>query len=180
MAHSFKVHLLASRPNEILALEFTVLEPTPNGIENVVVITNVFSNYNLAITTRDQRAITVTQLVVEWFYKFGVPSCLHSDEGCNFESALIRELCCMMWPSPELLLTIQLGMVSASSSIGHCIISCLHFQSLGRGIGLRAFPRWCFDIRLPHIIPQVNHCIFLCLVKILSYLGLVSDWILEH
>uniref|UniRef100_A0A8C2FG16 Gypsy retrotransposon integrase-like protein 1 n=1 Tax=Cyprinus carpio TaxID=7962 RepID=A0A8C2FG16_CYPCA len=39
---SFMGHLLASRPNEILAIDFTVLEPTRSGLENVLVMTDVF------------------------------------------------------------------------------------------------------------------------------------------
>lgn len=34
-APSYLGHLLASRPNEILAMDYTVLEPTHNGVENV-------------------------------------------------------------------------------------------------------------------------------------------------
>lgn len=31
--------------------------------------------------------------MVEWFYKFGVPARVHSDQGRNFESSLIQQLC---------------------------------------------------------------------------------------
>ena len=87
-------HLLASEPNEILAMDFILLEPTHNGLENVLVLTDVFSKYTLAIPTRDQRASTVAQvLVTEWFSKFGVPARIHSDQGRNFESVLIQQLC---------------------------------------------------------------------------------------
>lgn len=91
---SFMGHLLASRPNEILAIDFTVLEPSSSGLENVLVMTDVFTKYTLAVPTRDQRAETVAQvLVVEWFCKFGVPGRIHSDQGRNFESLLIQQLC---------------------------------------------------------------------------------------
>ncbi len=94
LAQGFMGRLLSSRPNDILAVDFTVLEPTSSGIENVLVMTNVFSKYTLAVPTRDQRAETVAQaLVTEWFYRFGVPGRLHSDQGRNFESLLIRQLC---------------------------------------------------------------------------------------
>ncbi len=94
LAQSFMGHLLASRPNEILAIDFTVLEPSRSGVENVLVMTDVFSKYTLAVPTGDQRAETVAQtLVTEWFYRFGVPSRLHSDQGRNFESLLLRQLC---------------------------------------------------------------------------------------
>ncbi|MCJ8749885.1 hypothetical protein PDJAM_G00192760 [Pangasius djambal] len=93
---SFMGHLLAARPNEILALDFTVLEPSSSGLENVLVMTDIFTKYTLAVPTRNQRAETVAQvLVVEWFCKFGVPGRIHSDQGRNFESALIQQLCCL-------------------------------------------------------------------------------------
>lgn len=87
-------HLLASRPNEIIALDFTLLEQSRNGLENVLIITDVFSKYTLAIATRDQRALTVARVLVsEWFSKFGVPARIHSDQGRSFESSLIHQLC---------------------------------------------------------------------------------------
>lgn len=80
-------HLLASESNEILAMDFTMLEPTGNGLENVLVLTDVFSKYTLAIPTHDQRASTVAQAIItEWFAKFGVPARVHSDQGRNVES----------------------------------------------------------------------------------------------
>lgn len=92
-ARTFMGHLLASRPNEVLAVDYTVLEPAQSGLENVLVMTDVFSKYTLAVPTHDQRASTVAQvLVAEWFSKFGVPARIHSDQGRNFESSLIQQL----------------------------------------------------------------------------------------
>lgn len=56
VSQSFMGHLLALRPNEILAIDFTLLEPSKSGVENVLVMTDVFSKYTLAIPTRDQQA----------------------------------------------------------------------------------------------------------------------------
>uniref|UniRef100_A0A9J7YG95 Gypsy retrotransposon integrase-like protein 1 n=1 Tax=Cyprinus carpio carpio TaxID=630221 RepID=A0A9J7YG95_CYPCA len=91
---SFMGHLMASRPNEVLAIDFTVLEPSQSGIENVMVMTDVFSKYTWGVATRDQRAETVAQVLVsEWFCRLGVPSRIHSDQGRNFEATLIQQLC---------------------------------------------------------------------------------------
>lgn len=95
-ASAYMGHLLASRPNQILAIDFTMMEPSKNGMENVLVMTDVFSKYTQAIPTHDQRASTVAKVLVnEWFYRFGVPSRIHSDQGRNFESHLIEQLCSM-------------------------------------------------------------------------------------
>ena len=86
--------LLASRPLEVLAMDYTVLEPARDGRENVLVLTDVFTKYTIAITTRDQKATTVAKtLVKEWFLKFGPPQRLHSDQGRDFESRVVKELC---------------------------------------------------------------------------------------
>lgn len=86
--------LQASRPNEILAMDFTVLEPASDGRENVLVLTDVFSKFTQAIPTRDQRASTVAEVLVKhWFNVLGVPSRIHSDQGRNFESNIIKQLC---------------------------------------------------------------------------------------
>lgn len=87
-------HLLSSRPNQILAIDFTLLEPSRNGLETVLIMTDVFSKFTQAVPTRDQRASTVANVLVrEWFYRYGVPARIHSDQGRNFESALIQQLC---------------------------------------------------------------------------------------
>lgn len=44
---SFMGHLLTLEPNEILAMDFTMLEPTQNELENVLVLTDVFGKYTL-------------------------------------------------------------------------------------------------------------------------------------
>lgn len=93
---SFMGHLLASKPLDILAIDFTVLEPSSDGKENVLIMTDVFSKYTQAIPARDQSASTVAEaLVNHWFYIFGVPRQIHSDQGRSFESVLIQQLCYM-------------------------------------------------------------------------------------
>lgn len=94
VVHTFMSHLLASCPNEILATDFTLLEPAQNGMENVLIMTDIFSKFTQAVPTLDQCASTVAQVfVTEWFYKFGLPSQLHSGQGQSFESSLIQQLC---------------------------------------------------------------------------------------
>ena len=86
--------LMAKRPLEVLAMDFTVLEPGTNNVENVLVLTDVFTKFTQAIPCKDQKARTVARsLVRDWFVRFGVPRRLHSDQGRNFEGKVIRELC---------------------------------------------------------------------------------------
>ena len=57
-------------------------------------LTDIFSKFTQAVPTRDQRAITVAKtLVKDWFVKYGIPHRIHSDQGRNFESRIVQELC---------------------------------------------------------------------------------------
>ncbi|KAJ8404516.1 hypothetical protein AAFF_G00337830 [Aldrovandia affinis] len=53
--------LMASRPLEVVAMDFTVLEPSSDGRENVLILTDVFSKFTVAVPTRDQKAVTVAK-----------------------------------------------------------------------------------------------------------------------
>ena len=87
-------HLLASNRLDVLALDFTLLEKSSSGVENVLVVTDVFTKYTQAYPCPNQKALTVAKLLVkEWFLKLGVPRRLHSDNGRSFENDLINSLC---------------------------------------------------------------------------------------
>ena len=55
--------LVAERPLEVVAIDFTLLEPSGNGLENVLVITDVFSKFAVAVPTRKPEGIHHRQLV---------------------------------------------------------------------------------------------------------------------
>lgn len=91
-------HLLASckKPLQVLAMDFTTLEPAGDCRENVLVMTNVFTIITKAVATKDQRATTTAKLFVkQLFLPFGVHLRIHSHHGRNFESEVVTELCRM-------------------------------------------------------------------------------------
>ena len=88
--------LIASRPLEVICIDFTQLEKASDGRENVLVITDAFTKYTIAVPTRNQKATTVANVLVsEWFHKFGIPERIHSDQGRNFEGSVVKQLCQM-------------------------------------------------------------------------------------
>ncbi len=63
---------LASQPLEVVAVDFTTLEPASDGRENVLVVTDVFTKFCQAFPTRDQKADTTAKVLLkEWFLKYG-------------------------------------------------------------------------------------------------------------
>ena len=89
-------HLEAHNPLDLVCLDFTKIDPSKTGKENVLVITNAFTKFSLAVYTPNQTAKTVAKILVEkWFHVYGVPSRIHSDQGRCFDSNIIKALCKM-------------------------------------------------------------------------------------
>ena len=89
----------ACAPLELVHLDYTSIESTmelnkPPVVKNVLVITDHFTRYALAVVMKDQTAKTVMKVFYECFIVvFGAPVKLLSDRGANFTSALVEELC---------------------------------------------------------------------------------------
>ena len=65
-------------------------------MENVLVMTDAFSNIIVAVVTPNQQAKTVAKALVDrWFYTYGIPSRIHNDQGKSFDNKIIHHLCTM-------------------------------------------------------------------------------------
>ena len=84
---------------ELVHLDYTSIESTmelnkPHVVKNVLVMTDHFMRYALAVVTKDQTAKTVAKVFYECFIAvFGAPAKVLSDRDVNFTSALVEELC---------------------------------------------------------------------------------------
>lgn len=88
------VNVDTTYPLELVCMDFLSLEPAKGNIGNVLVITDHYTKFAKAIPTKNQTARTTAEaLFNEFIMHYGVPTRLHSDQGANFESEIIRELC---------------------------------------------------------------------------------------
>ena len=88
------VPMIASAPLEVVAMDYVTLERSADGYENVLVITDLFTKFSVAVPTRDQKAVTTARAFWKNFVLcYGFPHRIHTDQGANFESRLIHELC---------------------------------------------------------------------------------------
>lgn len=88
------VNICTTRPMELVCMDFLSLEPDSRNTKDILVITDHFTKYAVAIPTKDQKAATVAKCLWDQFLThYGFPERLHSDQGRDFESHVIKELC---------------------------------------------------------------------------------------
>ena len=82
-------------PGERLAMD--IVSPFPKsdqGKKYVLIISDCFTRWTEAYPIPNQEAVTIAEtLVKEYICRYGVPQYLHTDQGRNFESKLIKNVC---------------------------------------------------------------------------------------
>lgn len=78
-------------------MDYLSLEPDNHDTRNILVMTNHFTKFAVAVPIKDQKAKTIAKAFWENFIvHYWFPSCILSDQGKDFESHTIRELCALI------------------------------------------------------------------------------------
>ena len=90
--------IIATRPLEFVHIDYLTIEPPSNykfdKDINVLIITDHFTRYAQAHITSSQKASMVAKTLWDHFFvHYRFPEKILSDQGQNFESLLISELC---------------------------------------------------------------------------------------
>ena len=83
--------IITSYPLQLVATDILCpLPESPSGNSYIIVVADYFTRYTEAYPIPNQEATTVARKLVD---EFSLPEQLHSDQGRNFESAIISEVC---------------------------------------------------------------------------------------
>ena len=88
----------ATRPMELVHIDYLAIEAPKNSTSlkdiNILILTDHFTQYTQAYITPNQKANTVAKTLWDRFFMhYGFPEKILSDQGTNFESKLLEELC---------------------------------------------------------------------------------------
>ena len=85
--------IIANGSLDLLCVNFTQMGPSRDGKENVLVLTDAFSKFSQAFVTPNQKALTMPKIIVDkQFYIYGIPACIHSDQGQSLENEILEHL----------------------------------------------------------------------------------------
>ena len=74
------------------------LPETSNHNKYLLIVGDYFTKWTEAYPMRNMEAQTVARILTnEFITRFGVPEVLHTDQGANFESTQMKELCATFW-----------------------------------------------------------------------------------
>lgn len=83
-----------SFPFEIVGIDYLSLGRPDDRYQYILVITDLFTKYAVAVPTKDQSADTTVRAIYNnLIHTFGCPDRILSDRGAAFESSLMSQLC---------------------------------------------------------------------------------------
>ena len=86
--------VVASRPWELVAVDVLKVPMSHQGSQYILVVQDYFSKWPFAVPMLDQKADTIVRILKDHVFTLvGPPQRLHSDQGRNFESQILSELC---------------------------------------------------------------------------------------
>ena len=86
--------VIASRPWELVAVDILKVPMSPQGNQYILVAQDYFSKWPFAQGMPDQKVDRIIRILRDQVFTLvGPPERLHSDQGRNFESQILGDLC---------------------------------------------------------------------------------------
>lgn len=107
-AQSFSPNMGPHNPNTVkcsngtVSLDFLSVGHPEDASHNILVMVDHFTKFAWAVPPKDETVKTTAKVLsTKVIQQFGVPKRLLSDQGPNFETNLMKELCNLLWHLEE-------------------------------------------------------------------------------
>ena len=118
--------IVANNPMDLMCIDFTKVDPSKDGKENILVLTDVFAKFSQAFVTSNQKVITIAKILVDrWFYVYGIPACIHSDKGHSFDNEIMSHLYAMYRVEQSITMPYNLHGNAPMERLNHTLIGLL-------------------------------------------------------
>ena len=88
------IPIVTTQPLEVVSMDHLTLEPSKGGFQHILVMTDLFTRYAVAVPVQNLSAVTTAKAFINHFVvHYGIPQRIHSDQGGAFESRVVKELC---------------------------------------------------------------------------------------
>ena len=88
--------IIANNSMDLLCINFTKVDPSRSIKENILVLTDAFAKFSQAFITPNQKALVIAKILVDkWFYIYGIPTQIHSDQGQCFDNQIMKHIYAM-------------------------------------------------------------------------------------
>ena len=78
---------------DLLCIDLMKVDLRKDGKEDVLVRTDTLFKFSLAVVISNQQAKTIAKTLADkWFYTYGTPCRIHSDQGKSFDNKIIELL----------------------------------------------------------------------------------------
>ena len=81
----------ATHPLQFVTIDYLTIEKAM-GYENILVIIDHFTKFVQAYLAKNQKAVTIAKLVLDFIRRYGFPEKFHSDQGQNFVGKVMKNL----------------------------------------------------------------------------------------
>ena len=67
--------IIVHNPMDLLCIDFTEVDPSKGGKENILVLTDAFTKLRQVFVTPNQNVLSIAKILVDkWFYIYGIPT----------------------------------------------------------------------------------------------------------
>ena len=154
----------ATQPLELVHLYYLHIEPSKGNIENLLIVTDHFTRYAQAYPSKTQTTLATAKLLWNFIVHYGFSTKIIPDQGQNFESKLIANLCQVA--------RVQKLRTSPyhPQTNGQCMRSNSTLLNMLGTLTPEQKRHWCMPTTAPGMQPLAIALIISCLVGSLGFL----------